>query len=98
LRCDARLARSGQLYAARFARGLALVAGAVTDPRWGDAGERAALLAPALIELDAAVAICAAPGVLASALHDLDAIPVDDPAVLVDLRARLTSPPADVGG
>jgi tetratricopeptide (TPR) repeat protein len=88
-RCDDRLARSARLYATRYVRATALAVGAVLDPRWDDVAQRDGLLEPALHELDAALATCAAPGVVATTLGDLDALPSDDLAALGAVRSRL---------
>ena len=70
-------------------RATALVARAVIDPRWHDVVEREGLLAPAMQELDAAAAICAAPGIVSTTFRDVEAFPIDDPAVLVTVGRRL---------
>ena len=73
-RCRARLDRAAGLYAPHYALAAALVGGAVCDPRWAEESERAGLLAPALEEYRRALEICAAPGIVRSAVRELEMI------------------------
>jgi tetratricopeptide (TPR) repeat protein len=72
--CRVRLDRTASLYRARYTLAMALAGQAVCDPRWPRAGERAALLAPALAEYRRALEICSALGVVQDALRDLELI------------------------
>lgn len=73
-RCRAMLDKTARLYAPRYTLAAALVGSAVCDPQWAEEGERAGLLAPVLKEYRRALEICAAPGVVHDALHDLGMI------------------------
>ncbi|MBC8447743.1 MAG: tetratricopeptide repeat protein [Chloroflexi bacterium] len=73
-RCQALLHKTADLYEPRYILAAALVGQAVCDPRWAEEDEREALLAPALEEYQRALEICAAPGVVRDALHDLEMI------------------------
>jgi tetratricopeptide (TPR) repeat protein len=96
-RCDDRLARSGELFATRYARATALAAMAVGDPAWAaaDSAARSGMLGPAADEMDRALAICPAVGIVSATVRDLDAIPIDDPALLAPLRSKLDAILAD---
>jgi tetratricopeptide (TPR) repeat protein len=73
-RCEALLNKTAGLYEAQFTLAAALVGQAVCDPCWADTSQRAELLAPALAEYRQALQNCAAPGVVADALRDLELI------------------------
>ena len=73
-RCDERLERSSEsvrdeVYPRRGARRERGV-----DPGWANADARPGLLAAAIEERDRAMAICAAPGVVAATMGDLEAL------------------------
>ncbi|MBC8449371.1 MAG: tetratricopeptide repeat protein [Chloroflexi bacterium] len=73
-RCRAMLEKTAGLYEPRYTLAVALVGGAVCDPRWVEDGEQAELLAPALAEYRRALGICAALGVVRDTLRDLEMI------------------------
>jgi tetratricopeptide (TPR) repeat protein len=73
-RCETRLGWTAGLYKVRYALAAAMVGQAVCDPRWKDEDEHTKLLTPALTEYRRALEICAAPGVVADALRDLELI------------------------
>jgi hypothetical protein len=68
------LDKTAGLYAPRYALAGALVGIAVCDPRWVQESKRAELLTPTLTEYRRALENCAAPGVVAEALRDLELI------------------------
>jgi tetratricopeptide (TPR) repeat protein len=84
-RCDERLGRSRDLFGTRYTRAAALAGSAVLDPGWTNADARPGLLAAAIEERDRAMAICAAPGVVAATVRDLEALVPDEPAALAPL-------------
>jgi hypothetical protein len=61
----------------------------VLDPGWTSSDGQLGLLAAAIEERDRAMAICAAPGIVAATLRDLDALVPDHPAALAPLRDPL---------
>jgi tetratricopeptide (TPR) repeat protein len=71
-RCDERLARSAELFGARYTRATALVAMAGTSGDWVNEDQRPGLLAPALAELDRALTTCPGAGIVASTIRDLE--------------------------
>jgi tetratricopeptide (TPR) repeat protein len=73
-RCLDMLDKTANFYNARYALATALVGQAVCDPRWSDATQSTALLAPALAEYRHALAITSAPGVVREVLRDLELI------------------------
>jgi tetratricopeptide (TPR) repeat protein len=73
-RCQTMLDKTAGLYAPRYALAGALVGIAVCDPRWVQESKRAELLTPTLTEYRRALENCAAPGVVAEALRDLELI------------------------
>ena len=88
-RCDDRLARSAELFGARYTRATALVATtALSGDRVGD-GDRAALLAPALEEYDRALATCPGAGIVAATISDLDCLAAGGIVGLEPAKARL---------
>ncbi len=73
-RCQALLSKTAYLCELRYALATTLVGQAVCDLHWQNENERTELLAPALAEYRPALQICAAPGVVKDALHDLELI------------------------
>ena len=78
-RCDDRLDRSSDLFGTRYTRVAAIAGSAVLDSGWTNADARPGLLAAAIEERDRAMAICAAPGVVAATVGDLEVFVPDDP-------------------
>jgi tetratricopeptide (TPR) repeat protein len=74
IRCQAMLSRAAGLHHVHYVLATALVGQAVYDPRWADASQRTALLAPALAEYRRALEITAAPGIVQDAIRDLELI------------------------
>jgi histidinol phosphatase-like enzyme len=72
--CQVRLSWTAGLYKARYTLAAALIGSAVCNPQWRQKKERAELLTPALAEYRRALDNCAAPGVVADALRDLELI------------------------
>ena len=72
--CQTRLDRAVGLYAPRYALAAALVGSAVCNPRWVEEDKRAKLLASVMEEYRQALEICAAPGAVHDAVHNLEMI------------------------
>jgi hypothetical protein len=72
--CQDILDKASDLYHPRYALATALVGQAVCNLHWGEEGDRARLLAPALAEYKRALETCAALGVVCDALRDLELI------------------------
>jgi hypothetical protein len=68
------LSGTAGLHRPRYTLAAALVGQAACDPRWTEKGERAELLAPALIEYHRALENCSAPGVVQDAIRNLELI------------------------
>ena len=88
-RCDERLARSGELFGARYTRATALVATTALDAGWGDERDRAGLLEPALAEYDRALATCPGAGIVAATIRDLDFLAAGGVVGLEPAKTRL---------
>jgi tetratricopeptide (TPR) repeat protein len=70
-RCDERVARSSDLFAARYARAAAMLGSATCTQGWLDGDARSALLGPVLQEYDQALQTCPLPGVVDAAVRDV---------------------------
>jgi hypothetical protein len=68
------LTKTEGLYESRYTMATALVGQAICDLRWVEEDNRVELLAPALVNYQCALEICAAPGVVKDALRDLELI------------------------
>ncbi|MFC2037370.1 tetratricopeptide repeat protein [Chloroflexota bacterium] len=73
-RCQDMLDKTADFYEPRYALAAALSGQAACNPYWVDESKRAELLAPALVECQRALGICAAPGVIQDVLCDLELI------------------------
>jgi tetratricopeptide (TPR) repeat protein len=74
VRCRKLFAKAPDSYELQYALATTLTGQAVCDPGWAEKNKRAGLLAPALVEYQRALEICAAPGVVQDALRDLELI------------------------